>query len=62
MRVNLSVWNEAMAAFTMRCTFPGNIDPGAIRAEYRRGVLRVTCPKSCERIVPITEITAPKEI
>lgn len=34
---------------------PGNVDPGAIRAEYRRGVLRVTCPKSCERLVPIKE-------
>ena len=35
---------------------PGNVDPGAIRAEYRRGVLRVICPKSCERLVPITEL------
>lgn len=35
---------------------PGNVDPGAIRAEYRRGVLRVICPKCCERLVPIKEI------
>lgn len=35
---------------------PGNVDPGAIRAEYRRGVLRVTCPKGCERLVPIKEL------
>ncbi len=35
---------------------PGNVDPCAIRAEYRRGVLRVICPKSCERLVPIKEI------
>ena len=35
---------------------PGNVDPGAIRAEYRMGVLRVTCPKSGERLVPIKEI------
>ena len=35
---------------------PGNVDPCAIRAEYRRGVLRVTCPKSLERLVPIKEI------
>jgi HSP20 family protein len=35
---------------------PGNIDPGAIRAEYRRGVLRVICPKCRERLVPIKEI------
>ncbi len=34
---------------------PGHVDPGTIRAEYRRGVLRVTCPKCCERLVPITE-------
>jgi HSP20 family protein len=35
---------------------PGNVDPAAIRAEYRRGVLRVICPKMCERLVPIKEI------
>jgi HSP20 family protein len=35
---------------------PGNVDPGAIRAEYRRGVLRVTCPKCSERLVPIKEL------
>lgn len=35
---------------------PGNFDPGAVRAEYRRGVLRVICPKSCEQLVPIKEI------
>jgi HSP20 family protein len=34
---------------------PGNFDPGAIRAEYRRGVLRVICPKCSERLVPIKE-------
>lgn len=34
---------------------PGNIDLAAIRAEYRKGVLRVVCPKSSERLVPITE-------
>ena len=34
---------------------PGNVDPGTIRAEYRRGVLRVICPKCGERLVPITE-------
>lgn len=33
---------------------PGNIDPAAVRAEYRRGVLRVICPKCCERQIPIT--------
>lgn len=35
---------------------PGNIDAAAIRAEYRRGVLRVICPKMSERLVPIKEI------
>jgi HSP20 family protein len=35
---------------------PGNVDPGAIRAEYRRGVLRVICPKCSERLVPIKEM------
>jgi len=34
---------------------PGNVDPGAVRAEYRRGVLRVICPKCSERLVPIKE-------
>lgn len=32
---------------------PGNVDPAGIRAEYRRGVLRVICPKCCERQIPI---------
>jgi HSP20 family protein len=35
---------------------PVNIDPVAISAEYRRGVLRVICPKSSERSLPIKEI------
>lgn len=35
---------------------PVNVDPAAIRAEYRRGVLRVICPKSSERLVPIKEL------
>jgi HSP20 family protein len=35
---------------------PGNVDPGAITAQYRRGVLRVSCPKSGERLVPIVEL------
>lgn len=36
---------------------PGNIDPCAITAQYRRGVLRVMCPKTGARRVPIKEIT-----
>lgn len=35
---------------------PGNVDLAAIRAEYRRGVLRVTCPKRAELLVPIKEL------
>ncbi|OGU16472.1 MAG: hypothetical protein A2076_03580 [Geobacteraceae bacterium GWC2_53_11] len=35
---------------------PGNVDLAAIRAEYRRGVLRVICPKCCERQIPVTEL------
>jgi HSP20 family protein len=35
---------------------PGNFNPDAIRAEYRRGVLRVKCPKISDRNVPIKEI------
>jgi HSP20 family protein len=35
---------------------PGNIDSRAITAEYRRGVLRVVCPKTGDRQVPIKEI------
>ncbi len=37
---------------------PGNVDPTGIRAEYRRGVLRVICPKSNERLVPIRELSS----
>jgi HSP20 family molecular chaperone IbpA len=35
---------------------PVNIDPGTITAEYRRGVLRVTCKKNGDHQVPIKEI------
>ncbi len=35
---------------------PENVDTGAVRAEYRLGVLRVICPKSCERLVAIKEL------
>jgi HSP20 family protein len=36
---------------------PGNVDPCAITAEYRYGVLRVICQKTGGRQVPIKEIT-----
>jgi HSP20 family protein len=36
---------------------PVNIDANAITAEYRRGVLRVRCPKITARRVPIKETT-----
>ncbi len=35
---------------------PCSFDPGSISAEYRRGVLRVTCAKINDRKVPIKEI------
>jgi HSP20 family protein len=35
---------------------PCSFDPGSISAEYRRGVLRVTCLKINDRKVPIKEI------
>jgi len=35
---------------------PCSFDPGSVSAEYRRGVLRVTCPKINDRKVPIKEI------
>jgi HSP20 family protein len=35
---------------------PHSFDPDSITAEYRRGVLRVTCPKINDRKVPIKEI------
>jgi HSP20 family protein len=35
---------------------PGSFNPDALSAEYRRGVLRVICPKISDRNVPIKEI------
>ncbi|MDA8428641.1 MAG: Hsp20/alpha crystallin family protein [Geobacteraceae bacterium] len=35
---------------------PASFNPNAIIAEYRRGVLRVVCPKVSDRNVPIKEI------
>ncbi len=35
---------------------PGNVEPAQIRAEYRRGVLRVICPKISVRQIPIKEL------
>ncbi|HIJ82009.1 MAG TPA: Hsp20/alpha crystallin family protein [Desulfuromonadales bacterium] len=43
-------------SFHHELLIPGNVDTGAIRAEYRLGVLRLICPKSGERLVPIKEI------
>lgn len=40
---------------------PGNVDPCSIWAEYRLGVLRVVCPKSGERLVPIKEIKVDRD-
>jgi HSP20 family protein len=35
---------------------PGNFNSARVSAEYRRGVLRVTCPKQADHKVPIKEI------
>jgi len=37
-------------------SIPGNFDVETLTAEYRRGVLKVVCPKAEERHVPIKEI------
>lgn len=37
-------------------SLPGSFDPASLTAEYRRGVLKVVCPKTEERQVPIKEI------
>lgn len=42
--------------FHQSVQLPGNFDPEKVTAEYRMGVLRVTFPKSGERLVPIKEI------
>ena len=36
---------RSYGAFTRSFTLPTTVDPGAIKAEYRDGVLRVTLPK-----------------
>lgn len=44
---------------SFRCVvqIPGDSNPCSITAEYRLGVLRVTCPKSDGVQIPIKEIT-----
>ncbi len=37
---------------------PDFIDPNLIEAEYQRGVLRIICPKSKERIIFIKELSS----
>lgn len=41
--------------FTRSVRMPDNIDPVGIRAEYHRGVLKVFCPKGCERRIIVKE-------
>lgn len=41
--------------FNYVVNIPGTINPAAITAEYRLGVLRVRCPKLLNRQIPITE-------
>lgn len=37
---------------------PDMVDPARVYAEYRRGVLRIICPKCCERRILIKELTS----
>lgn len=43
--------------FQYEVQIPGNINMCSINAEYRLGVLRVRCPKTCGIQIPIKEIT-----
>ena len=43
--------------FRYAVEIPGDSNPCSVTAEYRLGVLRVTCPKSDDVQVPIKEIT-----
>lgn len=47
---------RSYGSFHHAVLIPVNIDPAAITAEYRLGVLRVVCPKCGERQVPIKEL------
>ena len=47
---------RSYGCFQHAVAIPCSFDPGSISAEYRRGVLRVTCPKINDRKVPIKEI------
>jgi HSP20 family protein len=54
---SLICMERSFGRFRHAVHIPGNIDPCSITAEYRLGVLRVVCPKTDERQVPIKEIT-----
>lgn len=47
---------RSYGSFHHAVLIPVNIDPAAITADYRLGVLRVVCPKCGERMVPIEEL------
>lgn len=47
---------RSYGSFHHAVLIPVNVDPSAITAEYRLGVLRVVCPKCGERLVPIIEL------
>ena len=47
---------RSYGSFHHAVLIPVNVEPGAITAEYRLGVLRVVCPKCGERLVSIKEI------
>ena|SRR5450631_2815288 len=47
---------RSQGSFQHSVHIPCSFDPDSISAEYRRGVLRVICPKINDRKVPIKEI------
>ncbi|MDD5284440.1 MAG: Hsp20/alpha crystallin family protein [Desulfuromonadaceae bacterium] len=47
---------RSYGSFHHAVLIPVNVEPAAITAEYRLGVLRVVCPKCGERLVSIKEI------
>ena len=54
---SLICMERSYGCFQHAVHIPGNIDPCSITASYRLGVLKVTCPKSSDRQVPIKEIS-----
>jgi HSP20 family protein len=55
-RAHFLCLERSQGSFQHSVHIPCSFDPDSISAEYRRGVLRVTCPKINDRKVPIKEI------